>query len=1131
VAPSYKHDLWNTSTGFPGGYVYSITQTNDGYIWVGSSKGLIRYDGTAFAAVRVSNSDPDAKLPVWGLFSDFQGQLWVIDDHTHLFRYSGDRLIGPLPDQGSHRYRLSPLVGRTREGRFLFGSEAQGLIEYDRGSSRVLLDPAMVPHRPSAVAESEDGTFWIGTEAMGVFRVRLNSGGTPAIQHIPGLLNTKVNCLLPLGASNLLIGTGKGLFVLRNGHLTQQIDSELHDQEIVALATGMRGDIWIAGERQIFEAHAADIGANGQIHSLDRLAASGPVTALFEDRDGDLWVGGAERIERYRDGGFLTYSSSSGLPCTNCGAIYVDQHDALWFAPLGGVLFRLSEGSVRRIEAAGLGKDTVYSIGGGAGNEIWLARKFGGVTQLRLHGDTVESTTYTRREGLAQDSVTSIYWARDGTVWAGTLSAGVSRLREGKWQTFTTRDGLPSDRISAIIGNAAGEIFAGTPEGLAVFDHDHWVKYAVHDGLPPGTIENLFVDDAGTLWIGTTKGISFLRSGSVHVPLGAPKALYGEIRGLAEDEGWLWVTTEDRVLRVKRAALLNGIFGEGDYRELGMQDGLPDSEGVKRSRSVVKDHRGRIWFSLNEGISVLQPSAFVTPAFPVTIRFDDILVDGRPLETQDRLRVPAGRHRLTFRYTGVCVSNPGALRYRYRLEGVDATWSEPTARREIDYTNIAPGRIRFEVNARNPDGVWNGQESALSLVVDPAYWQTSWFRAGCAGAILALLWTFHRFRVWGLRSREKNLREVVSTIPTFAWTALPNGFVDFVNRPWQEYTGLSAEESVDSGWQGAVHPDDVQRHVERFRSSMATGERFEVESRFRRADGHYRWFLTRAVPLRESRGRIVKWYGTSIEIEDRKRAEQLQADLAHISRVSTMSELTASLAHEIKQPIGAAVTNAEACVRLLNRDEPDLRDAREAAVEMAKDARRAAAIVDRVRSLYQKGHSQLEPVDVNEVIAEMLILLRDQANRHSVTLRTDLAGGLTRVTADRVQLQQVFMNLMLNGIEAMKDTGGELSIKSELSKDGQILISVCDNGVGLPAEREDEIFNAFFTTKSHGTGLGLAITRSILESHGGQVWAAANSGPGATFHFTLPGASILESNAIATSLMTGTQSSQASRSQ
>ena len=238
--------------------------------------------------------------------------------------------------------------------------------------------------------------------------------------------------------------------------------------------------------------------------------------------------------------------------------------------------------------------------------------------------------------------------------------------------------------------------------------------------------------------------------------------------------------------------------------------------------------------------------------------------------------------------------------------------------------------------------------------------------------------------------------------------------------------------------------------------------------------------------------------------EERDRLHQLEADLAHINRVNTMGELTASLAHEIKQPIGAAVTNAEACARLLDRDQPNVPEAREAALEMAKDARRAAHIIDRVRSLYRKGSSEIDEVDVNEVIGEMLLLLHNEANRDSVRMRSDLADGLPKVMADRVQLQQVLMNLMLNGIQAMETTGGILTIKGQLDQDGRVLTSVSDTGVGLPAEKAEQIFEAFFSTKPEGSGMGLAISRSIIESHGGRVWATTNSGKGASFHFTLP---------------------------
>jgi C4-dicarboxylate-specific signal transduction histidine kinase len=243
---------------------------------------------------------------------------------------------------------------------------------------------------------------------------------------------------------------------------------------------------------------------------------------------------------------------------------------------------------------------------------------------------------------------------------------------------------------------------------------------------------------------------------------------------------------------------------------------------------------------------------------------------------------------------------------------------------------------------------------------------------------------------------------------------------------------------------------------------------------------------------------------------ERKRAEealsQTQADLSRVSRVTTMGELTASLAHEVNQPIAAAVTNANTCLRWLTRDHPDVEEARAAAMRIVKDGTRAAEIIKRTRLLFKKATPQRELVDANEVIREMIVLLRSEAARYNISVRTDLAADLPQVMGDRVQLQQVLMNLMLNGIEAMKDVewARELAIKSQREGNEQVLVSVSDTGVGLPQQQADQIFKAFFTTKLQGTGMGLSISRSIVESHGGRLWAAENSPRGASFHFALP---------------------------
>jgi len=487
---------------------------------------------------------------------------------------------------------------------------------------------------------------------------------------------------------------------------------------------------------------------------------------------------------------------------------------------------------------------------------------------------------------------------------------------------------------------------------------------------------------------------------------------------------------------------------------------------------------------------------------------------------------------------------------------------------------------------------------------------------------------------WQIQKSESKFRQVIDAIPALAWCNLPDGPNEFLSKPWHEYTGLSPEESHGWGWQSAFHPDDLPPLMERWVKMLASGEPDEIEARLRRHDGVYRWFLIRCEPFRDESGKIVRWYGTSTDIDDRKRAEEklrrsetflaegqrlsrtgsfswrIETDeitwseevyrifqfeqgtpvtleligsrvhpedqaklndmiervrkavsdfeyehrllmpdtsvkylhliahgirdnegrleyigaiqdvteskaveealtrarmaLAHTARVTTLSALTASIAHEINQPIAAVITSAGACLRWLNRDQPEVQRAREAAMRIEDDGKRASEIITHLKAFYKKDVSpQREMVSVNDLVGEMLVLLRSEADRHSVVMHTEMAADLPSLSADRVLLQQVLMNLMLNGMEAMSERGGELKISTR-REGGEVMVSVSDKGVGIPADKMEEIFNAFVTTKAGGTGMGLAISSTIIESHGGRLWATVNPGRGATFHFTLP---------------------------
>ncbi|MEY2493488.1 MAG: hypothetical protein QOH24_2439 [Verrucomicrobiota bacterium] len=362
-----------------------------------------------------------------------------------------------------------------------------------------------------------------------------------------------------------------------------------------------------------------------------------------------------------------------------------------------------------------------------------------------------------------------------------------------------------------------------------------------------------------------------------------------------------------------------------------------------------------------------------------------------------------------------------------------------------------------------------------------------------------------------LKKSEDRLRVLIETIPALAWTSLADGSNDFVNRRWLEYTGIPLEQMQGAGTMPPIHPEDIDEHLVKWRSALATGETFENEARVRAADGEYRWFLIRGLPLRDERGNIVKWYGTMTDIEDGKRAEEAlrkaNADLAHITRVITMGELTASIAHEINQPLAAIVTNADACMVWLSSEPPNLEEARAAVECIAQDGTRASEVIQHIRAMFTKNTPERTRVQVNKLISEVVALLQAGASRNQVELQTELAIDLPPAMGDRVQVQQVIVNLALNGIEAMGaviDRPRRLVIRSERQNSEELLVAVRDSGVGIDAKDFKRIFDTFFTTKAQGMGMGLPICRSIVEAHGGRLWASANSDYGATLQFTLP---------------------------
>jgi PAS domain S-box-containing protein len=885
----YLRESWGTERGWPGGSITAIAQTSDGYLWIGTDKGLIRFDGLTFHQIQRANPDPIWIGPVRTLVVDASNNLWILLQNTSVFRYQNGNfeLIRGETENGT------TAIARGILGAVLLSSLAEGTRTYSdnqfrslssaalpTGAAKIAPDQRTTPFSwfdrlaaPTSVVvsmtQTDDGKIWLGTEHQGLFYLQEGRVSNASKSRD----ETKFNCLLPVQNSGLWVGTSKGLLRWDGTKLTSAgVRSSLLNLDVLSILRDRDSNIWVGTSRGLFRYNDSGISS---------LSTTGAVAALFEDREGNIWIGGAHGIERLRDSAFVTYSLPN-LKSQSMGPVYVDPGGRAWIAPIEGGLRWLKDGKSGVVTSDGIANDVVYSIAGDGKEDIWVGRQQGGLTHLRYSGSSVSANTYTVKNGLAQNRVYAVYRSRDGAAWSGTLNRGLSKLENGRFTNYTTKDGLAANTISSIAESPDGTMWFGTPNGVSAMSQNGWRTYTGRDGLPSEDINCLFQDSTGILWIGTAKGLAYFSHGTMHSLVGVPDSLREEIFGIEEDKnGWLWVATPDHVLRVERNKLLSDAVKTVDVREYDQADGIESAQGVKRSRSVVSDSAGRIWISLSIGLAVVNPSQVDIHSVPALPHIEAITADNNnTVNLAVSVRIPPSPRRITFDYTGLSLAAPSRIRFRYFLEGFDRGWSKPVTTREAVYTNLGPGSYRFRLVASNSEGLWNGPETVVTLNVAPAYYQTVWFRTLGMFLFLAILAGFYRLRLRhlerqrdALRKSEQELRDVIDTISATVWSALPDGSNIYVNKHFAEYSGVSADQTVGSGWKSVVHPDDIERHAGKWMDAVATGKPHESELRFRRSDGQYRWHLDRGVPLRDEYGNIVKWYGVTTDIEDRKRAE------------------------------------------------------------------------------------------------------------------------------------------------------------------------------------------------------------------------------------------------------------------
>jgi len=725
----YIREQWTTEPRFPGGVVNGIAQTTDGYLWIGTDRGLIRFDGFNFRPVSLTSIAVAANVSILQVLTDAGGKLWVRPQGADLVRQKEGRFE-------SVRYGHGAITALSKD-------QHGGVLvsDIELGTFRFTADDVqkLGPSSPPVISmtETADGKVWLGTLGDGLFS--LAGGGATNVD--AGLPERKINSLLPID-DELWVGTDTGLFHGNsNGFRRLELPPFLGDVQVLSMLRDHDSNLWLGTTRGLLRINGKGISFSEE----NELRGDGGINALFEDREGNLWVGGTRGLGRMRDSTFVTYSSVSDPRFEHNGPVYLDPEGRTWFAPSQGGLYILQNGRVQAV-ASIPSDEVVYSITGWA-DGVWAGRQRGGLTRLQFRNGAIASESYTEANGLAQNSVYAVYKSRDGSAWAGTLNGGVSKFKDGHFTNYTRSNGLASNTVSSIIETHDGAMWFATPSGLSSFSNGQWKTYATAEGLPSPEVNCLFEDSSGTLWSETSAGLAFLASGRFQILHESPDVLREPIVGMAEDKrGRFWIATADHVLRVPRAKLLSGVVKAIDVREYGPADGLTSTEGVKRNRSVVADSAGRIWFSLGGGLSVVDPSQIDDNSVPALPHIEAITADNNTAVMGAPVQIPPSPRRITFEYTGLSLAVPARVRFRYLLEGFDSGWSQPVAAREAVYTNLGAGSYRFRLIASNSEGLWNGPEAAIGFDVEPTLFETWWFRSAmvfCVGLVALAAYLIH----------------------------------------------------------------------------------------------------------------------------------------------------------------------------------------------------------------------------------------------------------------------------------------------------------------------------------------------------------------------------------------------------
>lgn len=757
----YVHKVWHDGEGLPHSTVNAVAQTPDGYLWVGTEAGVARFDGVEFDVFDRSNTGVFTQgHDVRALAVDGRGQLWVGTAGAGLVRYADGAFTRMEKGEDLQGAQVSALHA-GHDGVLWVGTIEEGLFRVAGGRVR-RADRTLSGTMITALHVDRRGTRWIGTDE-GLYRMRGDS--VRVYRARDGLADPFVVAIGEDAHGRLWVSTRGGLTRLADGHVEHgALPVEVANLTAFAFWSDAGGSLWLGTD-----GHGLMRVRDGTAETLttDNGLLNDRVVALFQDREGNLWFGTeGGGLNQLRDGKFTTLGPPEGLGSDMVLTVYEDASGALWAGTEGGGVSRHRGDRVTtRTTEEGLSSDVVLSLHEDAAGALWIGTYGGGVN--RLHDGRI--TTHTTRNGFLSDAVFALHRGRSGALWMGT-DAGVARYAGGDFTFLTEDDGLSSNLVSTLHEDANGTLWIGTlPSGLDRFRDGAFTHFGTDDGLPGSVVTDIHEDDTGTFWLGTHGGgLVRFRHGTATVFTSRDGLYSDNIYQVLEDEqDRLWMGSSRGIFRLSRQTLDDYAAGHIDRLDpvvFTERDGLRSSEmngGVQPAGWKRRD--STLVFPTAQGVASIDPTDVRRNEVPPPIVIDSVVVDGAPVVRTASVELAPGTKKMDVHYAAPTFVAPDDVRYQYRLDGYDETWSALRPGRVATYTNLDPGTYTFRVRARNADGVWSEEAAAQAFVQHPFFYETPLFWALCAFGLLVAGWTTYRIRLRHLRARQQELEALVDT--------------------------------------------------------------------------------------------------------------------------------------------------------------------------------------------------------------------------------------------------------------------------------------------------------------------------------------------------------------------------------